>query len=740
MKFTARIILLSMVACAASAMCAASAYGEGADIYGIKNVSACNTTLSAPAPAEKLVSLNVGGALQKVSYVYGERFDTAGLVLTAQYENGAQKDVTAQVTIPEINAGDTVITLSYSENGVTVTADVSGFTVAKKQLDISGIVWKADGLVYNGKEQSAALTGNVPEELDAALDGNTAVNAGKYTASAAFSLKAGLAESNYEIIGANPVTADWTIAKAPAPKVESQTITLNRTEAHTGVTFDVGALFPTDRGASTYGAELKGLIHIVDAELSDTGVLTFNTRKATAEVSETLSVTVTSDNYEDASVYINVMLTGKAVVEITGVTRQNSFYNGQPQKGYVGKPGGYNKGFDITYYQGETKLDKMPVNAGDYTVIIAVPESDYDYTGSLKIDFTIHKATIKIRAESKEIYRTSRMPKFSYTVSGLAAGEKLSVLPTVECNGDPSEEGDYAVTVSGAAVPANGNYEEKIVYIDGVLTVKGRHSYVSSPQRPPVSSHDYGDDDSSDNSSETKDKPEETPAPAASDWNSIVSMIISGERGSVISVEAPSASVPVSVTNALKGRDITLEIKINDRASWRLYGKDITTPIALNLAAEVGGNRIPTSKQNQILDDLSTLQVNLGGSGNFGMTAWLKTNIGLSGAGKFANLYYLNPLTDSFELVAVSKADSVGNVLLPFTHASDYVIAVDDISRLPGDADNSMVLDYSDVIAIIKDVVGTEAFDIKKRRYMDLNGDGVVDTKDAVLLFKTLSK
>jgi len=699
----------------------------------------------ASAPVDKLVSLGVGGVLQKTAYVYGERFDTTGLVLTAHYESGAEKNVTGQVTVPEINAGDTVITLSYTENGVTMTADVSGITVAKKRLDISGISWKAQSFVFNGKEQKPELTGSVPEELSAAFEGNAAVNVGSYTASAAFSLKAGLTESNYEISGTNPVTAEWSITKAPAPQVGAHTVTLNRTEVHTGVTVDVGALFPADRGTSTYSAELKGLIHIADAELSDAGVLTFNTRKADTEVSETLSVTVTSENYETALVYINVKLTGKKSVEITGVTRQNSVYNGLPRKGYVGKPSGYSKGFDITYYQGQTKLEKMPSDAGDYTVIISVPESDYDYEGSLKIDFTIHKATVKIRAESKEIYRTSRMPKFSYTVSGLASGDKLAEYPTVECNGDPSEEGDYAVTASGAAVPANGNYEETIVYIDGVLTVKGRHSSVSSPQRPPVSSgsgsrYDYDDDDDDNDDNDTDDNSAAGSTSTASDWNSVVSQIIMGESGSVISADVGSASVPAGVTNALRGKDITLEIKVDDRASWQLYGKDITTAPTLNLAVEVGGNRIPTSKENEILDDLSTLQVSLEGSGEFGMTAWLRTNIGFSGAGKFANLYYLNPATDGFELVAVSKADSVGNVLLPFTHASDYVIAVDDISRLPGDADNSTIVDYLDAVAIIKDVAGTEPFDIKKRKYMDLDGNGKVDVADAVYLLKTLLK
>ncbi len=197
-------------------------------------------------------------------------------------------------------------------------------------------------------------------------------------------------------------------------------------------------------------------------------------------------------------------------------------------------------------------------------------------------------------------------------------------------------------------------------------------------------------------------------------------------------------TVPADVMGALKGRDITLEIKADDRALWRINGKDITSANAVDLGVEVGGSRIPTSKENEILDDLSTLQISLDGSGDFGVTAWLQTNIGLSGAGKLANVYYLDPLTDSFELMAAGKADAVGNVLLPFTGAGNYCVAVDDISRIPGDGDNNGTVDLLDVLAIVRDAEGIEVFDVKKRGYMDLNGDGAVNNKDAVYLFRKL--
>ena len=42
------------------------------------------------------------------------------------------------------------------------------------------------------------------------------------------------------------------------------------------------------------------------------------------------------------------------------------------------------------------------------------------------------------------------------------------------CSADMGRPGEYAITASGAAVPATGNYNEDIVYVPGTLTVSRR--------------------------------------------------------------------------------------------------------------------------------------------------------------------------------------------------------------------------------------------------------------------------
>ncbi len=726
-------------------------YGYTFTPHDNDNYAVVKGTVSITVKGDALTSLTVKGKPKKTKYVYGEPFKTDGLEITAHYNGGASKDVTQLVNIPEMSAGSTAIILSYTENDITISALVRGLTVSKKALDISKLKWQSDGFVFNGKEQQTTLTGDIPEELTISAEGDTATNAGRYSVKAVFKLKQGLNKNNYKIVGSNPIKGTWTIAKAPAPAVKVDPFYLNRMETHSGLTVNIGALFPANKGKTEYTANLNGLVCITDVKITQEGVLTFGTKMSKTETTESMWVTVKTENYETAGVEIKVDLSGKATVKITGVSRADRVYNGQPQKGYTGNPGGYDGDFEITYWQGKTLLDAMPVNVGSYSVVIAVPESDPDYRGSLTINFTINKATIKITADSREVYLGKKLPKLSYEVSGLAPGEKLAALPQVTCDADSEVIGYYTVKVSGAEVPATGNYENKIIYVDGLLTVRSRYSPPANtkPERPPVSSRDDGSTGSSGSGGSGSGTGSSTPEPepvtvetvSVKDnvWTDVVSLISSSKSGALIIVNmGGSTNVPMNVVNTLRNRNITLELKVNDRASWILNGRDISFVRDLNLAVEVGGNNIPTSKENEILDDLSTLQVSAGASGDYGMTLKLQTNIGFSGAGKFANLYYLNPLTNNFELVAVSQADSTGNVLLPFTHASDYVIAVDDISRLYGDADNNMKVDALDAAAILKHVVGTDVFSLKKLKFMDMDGNGIINAMDAVYLLKNV--
>ncbi|MBP3634680.1 MAG: putative Ig domain-containing protein [Oscillospiraceae bacterium] len=88
----------------------------------------------------------------------------------------------------------------------------------KTQLDVSGMSWTVPAgsdAMYDGTEKEAVLSGTLPEGVEVTLSGNTATEVGTYTAKAEFSLAEGYSEDKYEIVGTNPLTAQWSITGVP---------------------------------------------------------------------------------------------------------------------------------------------------------------------------------------------------------------------------------------------------------------------------------------------------------------------------------------------------------------------------------------------------------------------------------------------------------------------------------------------------------------------------------------------
>jgi hypothetical protein len=95
---------------------------------------------------KKLTSLAVTDSPTKTSYFLGEAFDTAGLVVTATYDDASTADVTATASLSGFSSadyGDKTVTASYTENGVTKTVSFTVSVVKKLvSIDIAGPITK----------------------------------------------------------------------------------------------------------------------------------------------------------------------------------------------------------------------------------------------------------------------------------------------------------------------------------------------------------------------------------------------------------------------------------------------------------------------------------------------------------------------------------------------------------------------------------------------------------------------
>ena len=96
-----------------------------------------------------LTKIEVTTAATKLSYIEGQDFDAAGMVITASYSNGKSK-VIQNYTVTNGNnltKGQKSVTISYKENGITVTTTLA-ITVAEKELLEINITKAATKLNY----------------------------------------------------------------------------------------------------------------------------------------------------------------------------------------------------------------------------------------------------------------------------------------------------------------------------------------------------------------------------------------------------------------------------------------------------------------------------------------------------------------------------------------------------------------------------------------------------------------
>lgn len=159
----------------------------------------------------------------------------------------------------------------------------------------------------------------------------------------------------------------------------------------------------------------------------------------------------------------------------------------------------------------------------------------------------------------------------------------------------------------------------------------------------------------------------------------IIEEIQNAEAGKMISVSMGSTTVvPEEILKNAQGKDVTLVLEMNGY-SWIIYGKDITASDLKDIDLEVRTdlNAISEKEVRKIAGDNPTKQITLIHSGTFGFKAVLKIYIGTEYDGKYGNLFWFKNGTTS-ELTDTDQIDNQGYAEFTFTHASDYLIVIND--------------------------------------------------------------
>lgn len=384
---------------------------------------------------------------------------------------------TLKATAPSANAGAytevtlPVLSLSGAAAGnytLTQPGKISASYAIGPKAVTPTVAVAAGSYVYNGKAHTPAVT---------LKDGSAVIPASEYTVRYDCNINAGTGRAyisdntggNYTVAQAE---GTFTIQKAVI------TITADNKTATVGQT----APTPTYSTAGVVSGETFRVLPIVayvsNPDMSKAGTAVIRAGGAVAP----------SDNYSIQ--YVDGTLTVKAAsgtgggtgsyggnvavtVDMSDVKLESKTYDGKPLS-YSGKASAryYYGDFTYTWYTANGyRLSEAPTDAGDYVLRATVSRSGYAGYASKKV--SILKAQLIISADDLKAEVGDELPELSYSVKGLAAGDKLKTEPKLsfETEPDMSKAGNTPILVSGAAVPDSKNYETAIKYIEGTLTV-----------------------------------------------------------------------------------------------------------------------------------------------------------------------------------------------------------------------------------------------------------------------------
>lgn len=261
----------------------------------------------------KLESIAITTPPDNITYLPGEVFDPAGMVVTASYSNGATLTATGWTYSPSgaLPEGTSEVEIIYTEAGVTKTA-VQAITVERGTISVPTV---SGSLTYNGQAQNPTLTGYDADKM--VLSGDTSgTNAGSYTVVVTPTEQYKWADGSTEA-----KNIQWSIAKA-TPSItfdpESVSLDTSTTSQAVAVTYTGdGTLSAQSDNSGVATASLEG------TTLTVTGVETGNTAIQVSASEGT--------NYTAASASLSVAVQFVITIPVLPTQSGTLTYNGSKQ-------------------------------------------------------------------------------------------------------------------------------------------------------------------------------------------------------------------------------------------------------------------------------------------------------------------------------------------------------------------------------------------------------------------------
>ena len=250
--------------------------------------------------------------------------------------------------------------------------------------------------------------------------------------------------------------------------------------------------------------------------------------------------------------------------------------------------------------------------------------------------------------------------------------------PTVPANGT-----NTTYTIQPAADLSTGTYEATVtVTYSESITVTTIVSFTVQPAPEPEPTPEP--DPTPTPTPDPEPTPEGPSTEGSAGWEDIAGEIEDAEEGDEITIDmGDETKVPAEIFGSVAGKDVDVTFDLGD-VQWTVNGADIPADADLSdldLGVALDTDGIPANVVNAITGEVGTVQITLAHDGEFGFTMTLSAPLGEENAGYWANLYHYDEEAEKLNFEAAAEIDEDGNVKIPFTHASQYAIVIDDHSH-----------------------------------------------------------
>ena len=370
------------------------------------------------------------------------------------------------------------------------------------------------------------------------------------------------------------------------------------------------------------------------------------------------------------------------------------------------------KGGTYTASQNVTLTSKTEGATIYYTVDGTVPTtSSKVYSGSISVT---GKATIKAFAVKKGM-TNSTLATATYSISSMAnkstTGTTYPKTSTSKSKAKTSTYGNSTISKSSTSKSTSKSAyssedEDSFSRYSGNSYSYGRSSASRSRQSGTESS---------------SNKPYVEGNPGQEGWDAIIGKLGRPDSEKKLRINMNGESeVPSGTIEEIRGRNITLVFNIGDGITWSVNGLDVKGRSLndVDLGVEMDTDCIPEEVMDEVTGGIPGRQLSLDYDGEFGFTAVLTLDMDPSDAGLFANLFYYNPDLNKLEFVSSGRIGDDGLTDLMFSHASDYMIVVNEepmgVNTMTthvtadADADDDTLLTDDDALAEDDDIFSAD--------------------------------